>query len=188
MTFGRGCFVIRRAERGAGTRAHSKAASQRNVKTRLGCQKRLQCRSGESFVMPLAESLLRSNPNGMKNILLGLLSKAKPADAENRTAWLQLDDNTPYPVAGPCSIGRAKSNSVTIPDEKVSRLHALVHAQDRGEHWLVDLGSCNGTYLNGQRVVHPIRLNDADAIQVGDHRIRFLLRTCCQGCRGLFAR
>ncbi len=113
----------------------------------------------------------------MKNVLKGLLSpKIGATDLRNRTAWLQLDDNTPYPVAGPCSIGRAKTNTVAISSEKVSRLHALVHVQDRGAHWLVDLGSCNGTYLNGQRVVQPVRLEDEDVILVGDHRVRFFVR------------
>ena len=112
--------------------------------------------------------------------ILDFISKrpaaAPPSAQANRTAWLQLDDYTPYPVAGPCSIGRAKTNSVAIPCEKVSRLHALVHVQERGQHWLVDLGSSNGTYLNGQRVVHPVRLDDGDTILIGEHRIRFFLR------------
>jgi len=118
---------------------------------------------------------------GMSKIL-DFISKRPPSarppspQQGNRTAWLQLDDCTPYPVAGPCSIGRAKTNSVSIPCEKVSRLHALVHIQERGQHWLVDLGSRNGTYLNGQRVVQPVRLNDGDVILIGEHRLHFLLR------------
>ena len=92
------------------------------------------------------------------------------------TAWLQVDNSAPCPVTGPCSIGRAKTNTVCIPSEKVSRLHALVQAQKWSEHWLIDLGSSNGTYLNARRVIQPSRLKDGDLIQIGEHRILFFLR------------
>jgi adenylate cyclase len=104
-----------------------------------------------------------------------LFSKSQ-VPQDKRTAWLQLDDYSAHPVEGPCSIGRAKTNSVSINDEKVSRLHALVHIQERGEHWLVDLGSSNGTYLNGKRVVQPSLWKDLDLIQIGEHNLRFYLK------------
>lgn len=112
----------------------------------------------------------------MNNRFAFLAKRPAAPSQEIRTGWLQLDDYSPHPVEGPCSIGRAKTNSVCIPSEKVSRLHALVHIQERGQHWLVDLGSRNGTYLNNQRVVQPVRLNDGDVILIGEHRLRFLLR------------
>lgn len=92
------------------------------------------------------------------------------------TAWLQVDENVPTPIGGPCSLGRAKTNTICIPTEKVSRLHALVHAQEAGQYWLIDLGSSNGTYLNGRRVIQPVCLKDNDLIQIGEHRILFSLR------------
>ena len=49
----------------------------------------------------------------------------------------------------------------------VSRLHAVVKRD--AEHVMVmDLGSSNGTYLNGRRVTVPTRLGKGDSIQIGN--------------------
>ena len=54
--------------------------------------------------------------------------------------------------------GRSRSSTVVIPSSKASRNHATIHVQDNGEFWLIDLGSINGTFLNGSRVARPGRL------------------------------
>ena len=72
-----------------------------------------------------------------------------------------------------CSIGRSTTNQVVLADDKVSRRHAMINAQGHGEFWLVDLGSSNGTYVNGRRVAQPCRLNEGDAVEIGNHRFTF---------------
>src|SRR5437867_1962386 len=72
-----------------------------------------------------------------------------------------------------CSIGRAASNQIVLSDDKVSRRHAIVHAQGENEFWLVDLGSSNGTFVNGRRVTQPIQLCDQDEIEIGQFRLVF---------------
>ncbi|MCW5559330.1 MAG: FHA domain-containing protein [Verrucomicrobiae bacterium] len=67
------------------------------------------------------------------------------------------------------------SNDVILVDDRVSRRHATIHAQGLHEFWLVDLGSRNGTYLNGRRVSQPTRLRDGDRIQVGPFQLTFHL-------------
>src|SRR5262245_6000119 len=71
------------------------------------------------------------------------------------------------PVRGSCSLGRSTSNQVAVPDQTVSRRHALIQAQGEQEYWLVDFGSSNGTYLNGQRIARPTRLSDGDVLRMG---------------------
>ena len=71
------------------------------------------------------------------------------------------------------SIGRGAINNVVLPSDKVSRRHALINAQGEHEFWLMDLGSANGTYLNGRRVSLPLRLTNNDLITVGDYAFRF---------------
>jgi class 3 adenylate cyclase len=88
-------------------------------------------------------------------------------------AWLQSATGVRTPVRGSCFLGRAASCQVVLPDTKVSREHALVHGQERGEFWLIDLGSANGTYLNGQRVGQPCRLSDGDQIIVAGSAFTF---------------
>jgi serine/threonine protein kinase len=65
-------------------------------------------------------------------------------------------------------IGRAASSTLAFPESKlVSRQHAAIRR--RGDHWvLVDLGSSNGTLLNGSRVGGEAPLSAGDTIEVGD--------------------
>lgn len=63
------------------------------------------------------------------------------------------------------SVGREEDCDVTIPDRQVSRHHALFRLTSSGST-LEDLGSKNGTFLNGQRVTEPVRLTEGDEIKV----------------------
>lgn len=64
-------------------------------------------------------------------------------------------------------IGRAADNPVSIPDTSVSRKHAVVRKTADG--WAVsDLGSGNGTMLNGAPIADETTLNDGDVITMGD--------------------
>ena len=89
------------------------------------------------------------------------------------SAWLEQAVGGRVNVQGTCSIGRSPSNQIVLPDDKVSRRHAVIHAQDQNEFWLVDLGSSNGTYLNGRRVTQSIQLRDKDQIEISQFRIVF---------------
>lgn len=92
---------------------------------------------------------------------------------EVQTVWLEDAQGRRWPVAQTCALGRSTSNDIVIDDGKVSRRHALVHKQDDAEYWVIDLGSGNGTYLNGRRVTQPTRLGDADVLMVGDQPLTF---------------
>lgn len=62
-------------------------------------------------------------------------------------------------------IGRG-ADQVPLTDQTVSRRHAQLKTDDHG-CTLTDLGSANGTYLNGMRVTKPARLKHGDQIRVG---------------------
>ncbi len=64
------------------------------------------------------------------------------------------------------SIGRAEENEIAFPeDDGLSRHHLLVSRQ--GDGWMVeDLGSKNGTFVNGKRIEAGRRLQDGDRITV----------------------
>jgi len=71
------------------------------------------------------------------------------------------------------SIGRASDCTIPIKDRYLSRKHAEIVAQDGG--WYVkDLGSANGTYLNGTRVERDSPLRTGDRIRLGDTEIVFV--------------
>lgn len=88
-------------------------------------------------------------------------------------AWIERAGASVLPVQGSCSIGRATNNQLVLRDDKVSRKHAVIHQQGDNEYWLVDLGSANGTYLNGRRVAQPVPLSDGASIQIGSSLLKF---------------
>lgn len=70
------------------------------------------------------------------------------------------------------SIGRASDCTIPIKDRYLSRKHAEIVAVGSG--WMLkDLGSANGTYLNGSRVEHDELLKTGDRIRLGDTEIVF---------------
>ncbi len=60
-----------------------------------------------------------------------------------------------------------------LEDEKISRRHALIQLQGEAEFWLVDLGSANGSRVNGRRIAQPVRLRQGDVIELSSVRMTF---------------
>jgi ABC-type multidrug transport system ATPase subunit len=70
-------------------------------------------------------------------------------------------------------IGRAVDNDLSLErDPRASRYHAELRKLDGGKVELVDLGSHNGTFVNGARINHVI-VNEGDIVGVGNHVFRF---------------
>jgi phosphoserine phosphatase RsbU/P len=76
-------------------------------------------------------------------------------------------------VGAAISIGRSSECTIPIKDRYLSRRHAEIVAV-RGEWTLKDLGSANGTYLNGTRVDADRPLHSGDRIRIGDTELVFL--------------
>ncbi len=74
-------------------------------------------------------------------------------------------------VWGTLSIGRGPDNDLQIPDTKVSRHHCLIERQG-SEINIRDLGSSNGTYVNGKRV-EKTSLSHGDVIRLGETELLF---------------
>jgi pSer/pThr/pTyr-binding forkhead associated (FHA) protein len=73
----------------------------------------------------------------------------------------------------PLTIGRADDNAVPLPDDEfASGHHARIESQRDGV-WILDLGSTNGTYVNGARLDGRRLLHEGDVVQIGDTDFRF---------------
>jgi pSer/pThr/pTyr-binding forkhead associated (FHA) protein len=72
-------------------------------------------------------------------------------------------------LADELTIGRAMGCAVSLPsDNFVSQVHARVFRKG-DEYWVEDLGSTNGTLVNGRRLTAPAVLRRGDRLQVGRH-------------------
>ena len=89
------------------------------------------------------------------------------------SAWLEDGSGRRWPIAATCALGRATSNDIVLDNGKVSRRHALIHRQDDAEFWVIDLGSGNGTYINGRRIALATRLSKGDTLTLGDATFTF---------------
>ena len=70
---------------------------------------------------------------------------------------------------GETRLGRGADNDYQLQESCISRYHAAFRSDAQGDAWLTDLGSTNGTYLNGRRLAErtPTRVADGDRIQLG---------------------
>jgi hypothetical protein len=69
-------------------------------------------------------------------------------------------------------IGRHVECDITLSDSNVSRRHAEIHKDPSG--WILkDLGSTNGTFVNGTKISSPRYLSDGDIISVAGNNVRF---------------
>ena len=95
--------------------------------------------------------------------------------------WLELapeEAETPAPVPrapatspATLTIGRAAENDIVLDDPLVSRRHAEALREASGTWRIRDLGSHNGTFVNGRPVGDETRLEPRDIVSVGTHRL-----------------
>jgi pSer/pThr/pTyr-binding forkhead associated (FHA) protein len=76
------------------------------------------------------------------------------------------------------SIGRSANNQVVLKDDAVSRAHALITCED-DKYFISDLGSTNGTLLNGSPLRSRQRLTDGDVIRLGNTILWFAVQQNC---------
>jgi len=83
-------------------------------------------------------------------------------------AWLETNSGEKVPISSNFTIGRSQNNALVLLDTYVSRLHALIHRQNKGEYCVVDL-STNGVIINGMRIRQSVLLKDNDVIKIGPY-------------------
>ena len=88
--------------------------------------------------------------------------------------WLTWKTQTFALGEGDSIIGRDPRSQVWLDHSGVSRRHAQIHIGAGAERpILTDLGSTNGTFVNGERVDGPTPLADGDVIKVGSVSVKF---------------
>ena len=111
---------------------------------------------------PTADALSRSNLPGQEVRMSSHLEVSKPSGREL------------VPLSGQrLTLGKASTNDVSLDhDETVSRLHAVL--ENLGFAWSIrDLGSRNGTYINGDKITAERVLRSGDEVRIGKVRLLF---------------
>ncbi len=127
---------------------------------------------------PAPEPAPHENPSGRTMIYSSAGRVAEPleerARARQDTALLISGGKRLVVGSGGATIGRSRQCELMLDDPNVSRTHAEVRA--RGGSWvLTDLGSTNGSRLNGHRVEGSEVLKPGDKIELGTSQITFEL-------------
>jgi pSer/pThr/pTyr-binding forkhead associated (FHA) protein/subtilisin family serine protease len=95
----------------------------------------------------------------------------RTAETQRAGAWLELG-STRYPVSPRgATLGRSSDNDVHLSDSLVSRKHARIELKG-AVFTIIDLGSANGTFVNGQRI-RQAALRSGDEIRMGTSQLRF---------------
>jgi len=71
-----------------------------------------------------------------------------------------------YYLVDEVSIGRAGNCQIVIDDTYASQQHARVF-ESNGGFMVEDIGSTNGTYVNGRKISYPLELRPGDRIKIG---------------------
>ena len=82
-----------------------------------------------------------------------------------------LERDQRFDLIGGLSIGRSKEADVRIDDRYASSIHARVFSRE-GRFYVEDMGSTNGTLLNGATLHGEAELIDGDTVQIGDTTFR----------------
>lgn len=83
-----------------------------------------------------------------------------------------LSPGSEYPLEAGMTIGRSRSNGIPLSDSFVSHMHARVFPN--GQFFFIeDLGSTNGTFVNGHKVEEPTQLKVRDLVSFGDTVLRY---------------
>ncbi|CAN5656292.1 MAG: DUF3662 domain-containing protein [Acidimicrobiia bacterium] len=108
-------------------------------------------------------------------VTIGAVSSAATVEVGPIPCWAQLTDEEGRVALinhNRAIIGRSLEADVVIDYPEVSRTHALVFRQD-GQTYVADLGSSNGTWIDGQRVgTTPVPLNTLATLNLGSHSLR----------------
>ncbi len=72
-----------------------------------------------------------------------------------------------FELADEITVGRAVGCEISLDDRFISQLHARVFRRD-GQVFVEDLGSTNGTFVNGTKVTAPVLIVSRDRIKVGN--------------------
>jgi len=118
-------------------------------------RKRLEQLQSENYQRQLEETVREMQIKGFPRLIISTREG-------NKTLTITNPETT---------LGRNSDNMIALEEQSVSRNHAKI-TYSAGNYFIEDLGSSNGTFINGRKVKKQL-LNNADVIQLGQQQISF---------------
>jgi adenylate cyclase len=86
------------------------------------------------------------------------------------------DGDKKFPLMNETSwtLGRGTDSDIFFDDKWASRNHAILQVMDSGSFYLIDLGSLNGSFVNGRRVSIPVTLQSGDRLTLGQTEMQLV--------------
>ena len=129
----------------------------------------------------VAEILSLDQPGGQPapglgnlSYILGMVTNQQPALITNLLLGRSQIFLSPGQGPDVWTLGRDPSQAaLSVRDRRLSRSHAAIHFDQSHGFRIYDLGSTNGTYVNGVRIRHGYALQDGDHVRLGSLNFRF---------------
>ena len=118
----------------------------------------------ESFVLAPQQAASRPAPPVVGDVAARLVVLASPALSPGAEHVLD---------SAPLTLGRSSENDVPLGDDDFASAHHARVDPRRDGVWIEDVGSTNGTYVNGVRLKRPQKLAPGDVIRIGETDLRF---------------
>ena len=157
-----------------GPEDHEQFASiEESLLRELGDAARTHARD-EGYVFMGPVEVVLNKDDDLRAGSFGLSARFKEGAGGTQGGSIVLPDGTrtALPGTGSVTIGRAAECEIRLTDTSVSRRHAQVKANGDGTWTVTDLGSTNGTKVNGA-TINERKLKDGDTISTGDSHLRF---------------
>ena len=130
-------------------------------------------RNAETILLEVKESFIMA-PSQAAALGLGRQSRAVNTGALVALKSAALDEGARFELdAKALTVGRGAPNDIRLDeDEFASARHARIEPRRDGV-WVEDVGSTNGTYVNGTRLDRPQRLTPGDIVRIGETDLRY---------------
>jgi hypothetical protein len=141
-------------------------------------------RHGESFLLHHGPLGRLNHSNGVESTLApkGLITNSD-RPVKPKANFLVFPINRPKTdgkLVSMICLGRSAANEIVVPDDTISEVQAFIRRDDRGDIFIQDTGSRNGTWVNNEQVPSqgegpPVRLRTGSRLKVGQVKLTFLL-------------
>jgi hypothetical protein len=126
---------------------------------------------GYHFLGPVSVEMIVDHQ--LKPGRFGIVSHLRETGGGVGAGTIVLPSGERFPLSNrPVTVGRLPECTITLNDTNVSRRHAEIRPHGSG-YAAADLGSTNGTKVNGMRIDGERMLNDGDIVSVGGTHLRF---------------